>query len=207
MGKSKHQKKPKNELVFDNKKREEFLKGFSKRKQQRKKKAQDENERKLKEEQKRIRNEVSGRSQKQFQALYRVTQIILNFQSKNLKDKFKLSYKPIAELEEVLKDSGDSEQEDEGFETEDVKVTISAIKPEDLVKKHFIGYRKAKESDSEQESVQEESKHEANAVPGMEISSKASKKSKVDRDKEFEKLTENLKSEKDVKKLVSRLGD
>lgn len=59
MGKSKIQKKPKNELVFDNKKREEFLKGFTKRKQQRKKKAQEENDRKLKEECKRIKDQVS----------------------------------------------------------------------------------------------------------------------------------------------------
>lgn len=61
MGKSKSQKKPKNELVFDNKKREEFLKGFTKRKQQRKKKAQEENDRKLKEERKRIKDEVRRR--------------------------------------------------------------------------------------------------------------------------------------------------
>lgn len=60
MGKSKMQKKVKNELVFDNAKREEFLKGFSKRKLQRKKKAQDENEKKLKEEVKRIREKVSS---------------------------------------------------------------------------------------------------------------------------------------------------
>lgn len=58
MGKLKGQKKPKNELVFDNKQREEFLKGFTKRKQQRKKKAQEENDRKLKEECKRIKDEV-----------------------------------------------------------------------------------------------------------------------------------------------------
>ena len=59
MAKPKKQKKIKNELVFDNKQREEFLKGFTKRKLQRKKKAQEENERKLKEEKKRIKDEVS----------------------------------------------------------------------------------------------------------------------------------------------------
>lgn len=62
MAKSKMQKKPKTELVFDNAKREEFLKGFSKRKLQRKKKAQEENDKKLKEEVKRIREEVSWTS-------------------------------------------------------------------------------------------------------------------------------------------------
>lgn len=58
MGRTKKPKKPKNELVFDNKEREEFLKGFSKRKLQRKKKAQEENDKKLKEERKRIKDEV-----------------------------------------------------------------------------------------------------------------------------------------------------
>jgi Nucleolar protein 12 (25kDa) len=56
---AKKQKKVKNELVFDNQKREEFLKGFSKRKLQRKKKAQEETEKLLKEEKKRIKDEVS----------------------------------------------------------------------------------------------------------------------------------------------------
>lgn len=55
---SKNRKKAKNEVVFDNEKREEFLKGFTKRKQQRKKKAQEEIARKLKEEKKRIKDEV-----------------------------------------------------------------------------------------------------------------------------------------------------
>lgn len=59
MGKTRPQKKVKNELVFDNKEREDFLKGFSKRKLQRKKAAKEESERKLKIEVKRIRDEVS----------------------------------------------------------------------------------------------------------------------------------------------------
>lgn len=58
MGKPKNQGRQKNELVFDNKKREEFLTGFTKRKQQRKKFAKEESDRKLKEECKRIREEV-----------------------------------------------------------------------------------------------------------------------------------------------------
>lgn len=58
MGNSKRGKKVKTELVFDNKKREEFLTGFSKRKMQRKKKAKEETEQKLKVEKKRIKEEV-----------------------------------------------------------------------------------------------------------------------------------------------------
>lgn len=51
--------KKKSELIFDETKRKEFLTGFSKRKQQRKKKAADEFQQKVKEEQKRIQEEVS----------------------------------------------------------------------------------------------------------------------------------------------------
>lgn len=59
MANNKKSRKPKTELVFDNAQREEFLKGFSKRKLQRKKKAKEENEKKLKEERKRIKEDVS----------------------------------------------------------------------------------------------------------------------------------------------------
>lgn len=56
----KGKRKPKNELVFDNKKRESFLTGFSKRKKIRKAKAQKELDGQLKEETKRIRLEVNN---------------------------------------------------------------------------------------------------------------------------------------------------
>lgn len=58
MANKKKTKKIKNELVFDPKKREEFLTGFTKRKQQRKKKAAHDNEIKLKNEFKKIKEEV-----------------------------------------------------------------------------------------------------------------------------------------------------
>jgi len=181
MGKSKGQKKQKTELVFDNKKREEFLKGFTKRKQQRKKKAQEENELKLKEERKRIKDET-----------------------KNLKDKFKQSFKPIAELDDVLKDSDDSGNEENCFETEDVTVTVSTIKPDELIKKNFIGYRKVQQSESE-ESEAEEPEVEFNSIPGMETTSVKSKKPTTSiSDKSFAKLTENCKTEKDVKKMIKQ---
>lgn len=116
-----------------------------------------------------------------------------------MKDKFKQSFKPIEELKGVLKDS-DDDSEEGGFETEDVKVTISAIKPDELAKRNFIGYRKVQVSESEES--EQEPVVELNSIPGMETTKKASNKSKIVRDKDFEKLTENLKSEKDVKKLV-----
>lgn len=123
------------------------------------------------------------------------------FQTKNLKDKFKQSFKPIAELEDVLKDTDDSEDEEKGFETEDVTVTISTIKSDELAKRNFIGYRKVQQSESE-ESEKEEPATEVNSIPGMEMSVK-SKPAKGITDKSFQKLTEKLKSEKDVKKMVS----
>lgn len=95
-----------------------------------------------------------------------------------------------------MKDT-DEEQE---FETEDVTVTISTIKPDELVKRNFIGYRKVQQSESE-ESEKEDPTEEVNSIPGMETHVK-SNQSKGIKDKSFEKLTEKLKSEKDVKKMV-----
>lgn len=114
-----------------------------------------------------------------------------------MKDKFKQSFKPIPELDDVLRDTDDEEN---GFETEDVTVTISTIKPDEMARKNFIGYRKVQESESEEES-EEPSDVEIKDVPGMELGK--SKKPKAITDKSFEKLTEKLTSEKDVKKLVS----
>ena len=99
-----------------------------------------------------------------------------------------------------MKDTDDSEDDEKGFETEDVTVTICTIKSDELVRKNFIGYRKVQQSESE-ESEKEETEVEVTSIPGMETSAKA-KKPAVITDKSFEKLTEKLNSEKDVKKLV-----
>lgn len=82
-------------------------------------------------------------------------------------------------------------------------VTISTINPEELTKKSFIGYRKVQESESEEETEKKELDAEINEIPGMETTV-AEAKIKIKKDKAFEKLTANCKSEKDVKKLVSR---
>lgn len=115
-----------------------------------------------------------------------------------MKDKFKQSFKPIEELKDVLSDS----DEENVLETEDVTVTISAIKPDELAKKNFIGYRKVQVSESEEE--EDEPEVQAAGIPGMETT-KEKKKSKQVVDKNFLKLTEKLKTEKDVKKMVRRL--
>ena len=103
-----------------------------------------------------------------------------------------------------MKDILESEEDENegGFETEDVTVTISSIKPDEFAKNNFIGYRKVQESESEEEEEEVQDKVEnANEIPGMETTE--NKKKKVEKDEKFEKLTANLKSEKDVKKLVS----
>ena len=84
-------------------------------------------------------------------------------------------------------------------------MTISAIKPGDLAKKNFIGYRRV-QSDSESEEEEQELEENANEIPGMETS-KAEVKLKKEKDLKFEKLKENCKSEKDVKKLVSHQSE
>jgi hypothetical protein len=123
------------------------------------------------------------------------------FQTKNLKDKFKQSFKPIEDLDQILKDE-ESENEN-NFETDEVTVTVSTIKPEELAKKNFIGYRKV-QSESEEEEEENEPEMDVNEIPGMETDSKKVK-AKEEKDKNFQKLTENCKSEKDVKKLVSEM--
>ncbi|KAJ6634983.1 Ubiquitin-like modifier-activating enzyme ATG7 [Pseudolycoriella hygida] len=84
-------KKRKLELVFDEKKRKEYLTGFRKRKQERRKKARDDLELQVKEERKRLKQEAR----------------------EDIKSKFKLSFAPIPELADELNE--------EEFETEDVK--------------------------------------------------------------------------------------
>jgi hypothetical protein len=123
------------------------------------------------------------------------------FQTKNLKDKFKQSFKPIEDLNQLLKSDDESENEN-NFETDEVTVTISTIKPEELAKKNFIGYRKVR-SDSEGEDENSASEVDANEIPGMETD-KVKVKAKEERDKNFQKLAENCKSEKDVKKLIKQ---
>ncbi|CAG9803962.1 unnamed protein product [Chironomus riparius] len=163
MGKSKN-KKLKNEIVFDNKEREEFLKGFSKRKKLRQKKAKEEIEIKLKEERKRIKDE-----------------------SKNLKDTFKQSFKPIEELEGVVIQ-----------EVEDVTIHISKPKED----KKFIGLKKFKESDDENNSDESEKAQDDNKISGMEVEDKTAKSG--DNERELPKHLKDIKSEKDFKKLIKK---
>lgn len=169
MGKAKN-KTVKNELVFDTKKREEFLKGFSKRKKQRQQKAIQQVEEKLKEERQRIKLE-----------------------SKNLKDKFKQSFKQIDELKDIV---SDDEEDIDG-----VTIKISGLDNE--VSEKFIGLRKVEES-SESEAEQDNDVHGNEKIAGMSIEEEAAVREvelKTERSGSFS----NLKTEKDFKKMASIL--
>uniref|UniRef100_A0A182MHH8 Nucleolar protein 12 n=1 Tax=Anopheles culicifacies TaxID=139723 RepID=A0A182MHH8_9DIPT len=139
----------KTELVFDPQKRIEFLTGFHKRKQHRRKIAQGEMQRKLKEETKRIRTEAKEKMRN----LYH-------------------SYKPIPELTEEDKAE---EQEDE-YDTENVTVKVVELSTRDLAKENnWIGENRGVVKEDE-ESEQEESSNEdvleeeqLGVIPGMEL--------------------------------------
>ncbi|XP_052895059.1 nucleolar protein 12 [Anopheles moucheti] len=141
----------KTELVFDPQKRIEFLTGFHKRKQHRRKIAQGEMQRKLKEETKRIRTEAKEKMQN----LYH-------------------SYKPIPELTEEDKAV---EQEDE-YDMENVTVKVVELSTRDLAKENnWIGenrgiVEKDEESGPEEPSDDEDDyleEKQLGVIPGMEL--------------------------------------
>uniref|UniRef100_A0A182T658 Nucleolar protein 12 n=1 Tax=Anopheles maculatus TaxID=74869 RepID=A0A182T658_9DIPT len=139
----------KTELVFDPQKRVEFLTGFHKRKQHRRKIAQGEMARKLKEETKRIRTEAKEKM-------------------KNLYH----SYKPIPELTEEDK----AEDQEDEYDTENVTVKVVELSTRDLAKENnWIGENRGivkddNESEAEDASDDEElDEHQLGVIPGMEL--------------------------------------
>uniref|UniRef100_A0A182RT47 Nucleolar protein 12 n=1 Tax=Anopheles funestus TaxID=62324 RepID=A0A182RT47_ANOFN len=136
------------ELVFDPQKRIEFLTGFHKRKQHRRKVAQGEMQRKVKEETKRIRAEAKDKMRN----LYH-------------------SYKPIPELTE--EDKADH-QEDE-YDTENVTVKVVELSTRDLAKKNnWIGENHGAVKEDEESELDEATdddemeEQELGVIPGME---------------------------------------
>lgn len=145
--------KRKVELVFDPEKRAEFLTGFHKRKQQRKKLAQNKVQRQLKEETRRIRNEAKNNVKK----LYH-------------------SYKPIPELSEVEKD-----REDQEYDTGNVTVKVVELSTTELAKENnWIGENHSvvqqNESDHSEESSTEE--NDLEPIPGMSLNDESTKSKK-----------------------------
>ncbi|XP_055640167.1 nucleolar protein 12 [Toxorhynchites rutilus septentrionalis] len=148
-------RKTKTELVFDPDKRTEFLTGFQKRKQHRKKIAKSEIERKLKEDTRRMRSDAKENMKK----LYH-------------------SYKPIPEL---TADDLDEEQE---YDTENVTVKVVELSTTDLAKQNnWIGENRAAVRDEEESNEEPSSGDEEDdmeTIPGMELDNNSHrKKSKV----------------------------
>lgn len=138
--------KRKTELVFDANKRKEFLAGFHKRKEHRKKKAQVDLQRKLKEEVRRIRHEAKDNVKK----LYH-------------------SYKPIPELSAA-------DREENEYDTENVTVKVVELSTTELAKQNnWIGENRAAvrdeedQDDSEQRESSDEEEEEIDTIPGMEL--------------------------------------
>lgn len=104
--KNKNQVKKKINLVFDESKRKDFLCGFRKRKLERKKKAQDDIKRMLKEEKKRIKQE-----------------------NKESYKKLVVSSRPIPDIEQLLQE----EYEDEDVNVKIVELSSDTLHKKDLI--------------------------------------------------------------------------
>ncbi|XP_075162314.1 nucleolar protein viriato [Haematobia irritans] len=143
--------KKKTEIVFDPQKRKEFLTGFRKRKNERRKRAQQELERNLKEERKRIRLEIKD----------------------GIKH-MKKSYEPLKEITEA-----DKVNEDE-YEDDDVKVKIVELSTGDLAAQRcMLGQNQAEDTDeSVDEGEEDDEEDNSNRIPGMDFDINAKRKRK-----------------------------
>nr|XP_026499042.1 nucleolar protein 12 [Vanessa tameamea] len=172
MGKKRNknnENKRKISLVFDETKRKDFLCGFRKRKLERKKKAQEDLQRMLKEEKRRIKQE-----------------------NKESYKKLVVSSRPIPDIEQLLQ---------EEYEDEDVNVKIVELSSDTLQKKDIvIGENRPKEA------VEKKVKAKMKVDLSKEILGMASieqNESEV-AESEEEDDDENLKSKKDVKKILKK---
>uniref|UniRef100_A0A1I8QCX7 Nucleolar protein 12 n=1 Tax=Stomoxys calcitrans TaxID=35570 RepID=A0A1I8QCX7_STOCA len=148
--------KKKVEIVFDPQKRKEFLTGFRKRKNERRKRAQQELERNLKEERKRIRLEIKD----------------------GIKH-MKKSFEPLKEITEA-----DRLNEDE-YEDDDVKVKIVELSTGDLAAQRcMLGQNRADDTEesAHDDGQQSETDEEecTNRIPGMDFDVNTKRKRKIE---------------------------
>ncbi|XP_062127451.1 nucleolar protein 12 [Drosophila sulfurigaster albostrigata] len=181
-------KKKKVEVVFDPQKRKEFLTGFRKRKNERRSRAKAELDRNLKEEHKRIRQEV--------------------------KDGFKHLKKSFEPLRELTAEDKAEGTEKAAYEDDEVQVKIVELSTNDLAaQRNMLGANIA--DDSEEEEAQADSddddKLQTNRIPGMDFDVNATRKRKAaDKDEEepSEKAAKgsahdaDIKSKKELDKLM-----
>ncbi|XP_064547387.1 nucleolar protein 12 [Drosophila montana] len=177
--------KKKVEIVFDPQKRKDFLTGFRKRKNERRTRAKTELERNLKEEHKRIRQEV--------------------------KDGFKhmkKSFEPLRELTDEDKIEGVQQA---AYEDDEVQVKIVELSSNELAaQRNMLGANIADGSEDEaapQES--EDDEQETNLIPGMDFDVNAKRKRKAPADDEedtkaagTQAFDAEIKSKKDLNKLM-----
>lgn len=180
MGKQK--KRQKVAIVFDEQKRKEFLTGFSKRKNERKKKAKEQIELMLKQEKKLIKSQLKD--------------------GLNLKA-MKKTFQPLQELTE--------EDKMEKFEDDEVEVKIVELAANDFaLKGNMIGANIGVESEEEDQGnhSDEESEIDANTIPGMDLVKQKKKPKKPTKSKG---ATENklstsgeFKSKKEIDALMKK---
>ncbi|KAH8415538.1 hypothetical protein KR222_002678, partial [Zaprionus bogoriensis] len=177
----------------------DFLTGFRKRKNERRSRAKAELDRNLKEERKRIRQEV--------------------------KDGFKhlkKSYEPLRELTDEDKvEAGGSKRED-AYEDDEVQVKIVELSTNDLAaRRNMLGANIAEESEEEKavhsDDDDADEERQANVIPGMDfdVNAKRKRKAKADEDADDEPTdakarkgshhaatAAEIKSKKDLDKIM-----
>ncbi|KAH8296147.1 hypothetical protein KR054_002350 [Drosophila jambulina] len=181
--------KQKTEVVFDDKKRIEFLTGFRKRKNERRSRAKADLEKNLKEERKRIRQEV--------------------------KDGFKHLKKSYEPLRELTEDDKKEEGQQETYEDEEVQVKIVELTTNDLAaQRNMLGANTAEDSDADEEEQAAASEDEDTArpdrIPGMDFDPNARKRKKQSEDddeepkaKKTNPTTEaDIRSKKDLDRIM-----
>ncbi|KAH8380505.1 hypothetical protein KR009_011144 [Drosophila setifemur] len=177
------------EVVFDEKKRREFLSGFRKRKNERRSRAKAQLENQLKEERIRIRHEVK----EGFKHL-------------------KKSFEPLRELtEEDKAEDGEPKQQEETYEDEEVQVKIVELTTNDLTaQRNMLGANRGEESEEEAQPAESESEEEAqtNVIAGMDFDANARKRKKEPEEQSAEPTKKksttdpDIKSKKDIDRLM-----
>ncbi|KAH8369732.1 hypothetical protein KR093_000741, partial [Drosophila rubida] len=166
----------------------DFLTGFRKRKNERRSRAKAELDRNLKEEHKRIRQEV--------------------------KDGFKHLKKSFEPLRELTAEDKVEGTEKETYEDDEVQVKIVELSTNDLAaQRNMLGANIAEDSEEEDEpqaASEDDEKLQTNRIPGMDFDVNASRKRKVEKDEgetsaksaKGSSFQADIKSKKELDKLM-----
>uniref|UniRef100_A0A1A9W7N8 Nucleolar protein 12 n=1 Tax=Glossina brevipalpis TaxID=37001 RepID=A0A1A9W7N8_9MUSC len=180
--------KKKLEVVFDPEKRKEFLTGFRKRKNQRRKRAKQQIERCLKEERKRIRQEI-----------------------KEGFTHLKKTFEPLRELTEEDKIIESNEYEDNDVQVKIIELTTSEM----AARRNMLGENQGCDSEENTEEANSESESiiEANIIPGMDydiVKKNNEERAETQSEETFKKKVKvsnqntNLESKRDLDRLKKK---